>query len=62
MFYTSYVIVKTGKNDNDYSDTVHRYFGSRWGYIGRVTQIIFANLINLGAIFIFFLIIKYTIL
>ncbi len=57
-FYTCQVIVKTGGNDNDYSDTVHRYFGEKYGKFGRIIQIIFNLLINVGAIFIYFLIIK----
>jgi len=57
-FYTCQVIVKTGGKDNDYSDTVNRYFGERYGKIGRVIQIIFNLLINIGATFIYFVIIK----
>lgn len=57
-FYTCQVIVKTGGNDRDYSDTVHRYFGKRYGRMGRIVQIIFNLLINIGATFIYFLIIK----
>ena len=57
-FYTCQVIVKTGGKDNDYSDTVHRYFGDKYGRAARVIQIIFNLLINIGAIFIYFLIIK----
>jgi hypothetical protein len=52
------VIVKTGGKDRDYSDTVHRYFGNRYGMLGRVLQIIFNLLINTGAGFIIFLIIN----
>ncbi len=60
-FYTCQVIIKTGKKDNDYSDTVDRFFGPKWGKVGRIAQIIFGLLMNSGAAFIFFLIIKYTV-
>jgi hypothetical protein len=52
------VIVKTGGKDNDYSDTVDRYFGAKYGKFGRWIFVIFNLLINIGAIFIYFLIIK----
>jgi sodium-coupled neutral amino acid transporter 9 len=61
-YYTCQVIVKTGGKDNDYSDTVHRYFGDKYGKFGRSIQIIFNLLINVGAAFIYFLIIKYLFL
>jgi len=51
-------VVKTGGKDNDYSDTVERYFGSDWGRLGKVLQITFSILINIGALYIYFLIIK----
>lgn len=57
-YYTCQVVVKTGGNDNDYSDTVHRFIGPKYGFAGRVTQISFNLLINSGATFIYFLIIK----
>jgi hypothetical protein len=57
-YYTCVVIVKTGVQDNDYSDTVHRWLGRRWGFVGRSIQIIFAMLINVGAVFIYFLIVR----
>jgi sodium-coupled neutral amino acid transporter 9 len=58
-YYTCQVIVKTGGKDSDYSDTVHRYFGEKYGKFGRSIQVIFNLLINVGASFIYFLIIKY---
>ena len=57
-FYTSRIVVKTGGKDSDYSDTVSRYFGKRFGFAGRILQIVFNLSINLGAAFIYFLIIK----
>jgi amino acid permease len=57
-FYTCNVISKTGGSDNDYSDTVHAYLGRRYGYVGRVLQIVFSMAINVMGGFIYFLIIK----
>ncbi len=57
-YYTCQVIVKTGGKDNDYSDTVNRYLGERYGKFGSTIQIVFNLLINVGAAFIYFLIIK----
>ena len=57
-FYTCRVVVKTGGRDNDYADTVSRYFGKSFGPIGRRLQILFNLSINIGAIFIYFVIIK----
>lgn len=57
-YYSCQVIVKTGGKDNDYSDTVSRFFGKKYGYVGRVMQMVFQILINVGAAFIYFLIIK----
>ena len=39
-FYTAKIVVKTGGKDNDYADTVFRYFG-KFGKIGKILQIIF---------------------
>lgn len=57
-FYTCRVVVKTGGRDNDYADTVSRYFGKTFGPIGRILQILFNLSINIGAAFIYFVIIK----
>lgn len=57
-YYTCQVVVKTGGRDNDYSDTVEKYFGEEYGKVGKVIQITFSVLINIGALFIYFLIIK----
>lgn len=57
-FYTARIVVKTGGKDKDYSDTVCRYFGKKFGYLGRCFQIIFNLSINVGATFIYFVIIK----
>jgi hypothetical protein len=57
-YYTCNVISKTGGKDGDYSDTVNAYFGKKFGYFGRVLQIIFCIAINLGAGYIYFIIIK----
>ena len=59
-YYTCQVICKTGGHDNDYSDTVHRYLGTKYGYLGRVIQITFSIMINIGGTYIYFLIIKYN--
>jgi amino acid permease len=56
-FYTARIIVKTGGKDNDYADTVYRYFG-KVGNIGKVLQIVFNLSINIGATFIYFVIIN----
>ena len=56
-FYTARIVVKTGGKDNDYADTVYRYFG-KGGNIGKVLQIIFNLSINIGATFIYFVIIN----
>ena len=56
-FYTARIVVKTGGKDNDYADTVFRYFG-KGGHIGKVLQIIFNLSINVGATFIYFVIIN----
>ena len=57
-FYTCRVVVKTGGKDNDYADTVSRYFGKKFGFIGRCVQILFNLSINVGATFVYFVIIK----
>lgn len=57
-FYTCRVVVKTGGKDNDYADTVCRYFGEKFGKVGRVIQILFNLSINIGATFVYFVIIK----
>jgi hypothetical protein len=57
-WYTCQVVVKTGGKDNDYSDTVERYLGSKYGKLGKFLQILFSILINIGALYIYFLIIK----
>lgn len=51
-------MVKTGGKDNDYADTVCRYFGEKFGKVGRVIQILFNLSINIGATFVYFVIIK----
>ena len=56
-FYTAKIVVKTGGKDNDYADTVFRYFG-KFGKIGKILQIIFNLSINVGATFIYFIIIN----
>jgi len=58
-YYTSSIVVKTGIHDNDFSDTVVRYFGKKFGPCGRVLQIASNVLLNGGAMCIYFLIIKY---
>ena len=58
-FYTCRVVVKTGGKDEDYSDAVYRYFhvfGGVYGNIGKYMQIIFNLSINIGASFVYFLI------
>ena len=58
-FYTCRVVVKTGGKDEDYSDAVYRYFhvfGDIYGNIGKYMQIIFNLSINIGASFVYFLI------
>ena len=57
-WYTCNVVVKTGGKDNDYSDTVERYLGPKYGKAGKFLQILFSILINVGALYIYFLIIK----
>ena len=60
-FYTCRVVVKTGGKDEDYSDTVYRYFhifGEMNGNIGKYIQIIFNLSVNIGASFVYFLIIN----
>ena len=57
-FYTCRVVVKTGGQDDDYADTVCRYFGEKFGKTGRVIQILFNLSINIGATFVYFVIIK----
>ena len=60
-FYTCRVVVKTGGKDEDYSDTVYRYFrvfGEMSGNTGKYMQIIFNLSINIGASFVYFLIIN----
>ena len=58
MWYTAYIYVKTGLHAKDFSDTVELYFGRKFGYFGRILQIIGSALITIGANFVFFLIIK----
>jgi hypothetical protein len=57
-FYTCYIYVKTGLHAKDFSDVVAEYFGKKYGFFGRTLQIIGGTLITIGALFIFFLIIK----
>jgi len=60
-FYTCRVVVKTGGKDEDYSDAVYRYFGIFGkinGNIGKYMQIIFNLSVNIGASFVYFLIIN----
>lgn len=57
-FYTARIVVITGGRDKDFSDTVERYFGKKFGKVGRYAQIIFNFLLNLGAVFIYFVIIN----
>ncbi len=46
-FFSARIIVKRGGKDNDYADTVYKYFG-KVGNIGKVLQIIFNLSINIG--------------
>lgn len=57
-YYTCRIVVKTGGNDTDYANTVQRYFGPKYGKIGRIVQILFNLAINVGATFIYFVTIK----
>lgn len=49
-YYTCSLIVKCGKNDNDFSDTVYKYYG-KWGW--RVSMI-FSILLMWAAIVIYY--------
>ena len=57
-YYTAVTICKTGIDDNDFSDTIEKYLGKRFGLIGKYIQIIFSIMLNVGATYIYYLIIK----
>lgn len=57
-YYTAYITMKTGIFDNDFSETVAKYFGPKYGQFGRVTQIFFFLMNTIGVIFVYFTIIK----
>lgn len=59
-FYTCYIYLKTGLDENDFSDTVARFLGRKYGFLGRIVQIIGSISINLGAVYIYFIIICQT--
>ena len=57
-YYTCYIYIKTGLKSKDFSDTVAKYFGRNYGFYGRSLQIMSSIIMNLGALFIFLLIIS----
>jgi hypothetical protein len=57
-YYTAVTICKTGIEDNDFSDTIEKYLGKKYGSLGRYLQVIFSIMLNVGATYIYFLIIK----
>jgi hypothetical protein len=57
-FYTCYIYLKTGINAKDFSDTVSKYFGKKYGFYGRSLQIIASILLMVGINFIFVLLIR----
>jgi len=57
-YYTAVTICKTGIEDNDFSDTIEKYLGKKFGPYGRYFQVIFSIMLNVGATYIYFLIIK----
>jgi amino acid permease len=46
-FYTCYLVLKAAKNDEDYADTVYKYFGSKgWLFtMGMSILLIFSVLV-----------------
>jgi amino acid permease len=56
-FYTCNIINETG-GDGDYSEAVKVYFGAKYGNFGKILQILFCLAINIGAGYIYFLIMK----
>lgn len=57
-FYTCYIILKTGIDAKDFSDTVAKYFGKKYGFYGRSLQILASILLMIGINFIFVLLIR----
>jgi sodium-coupled neutral amino acid transporter 9 len=61
-YFTCSIVVKLGGNEEEFANVVYNYFnyafGKRYAKIGRIFQITFNLMINIGATFIYFLIIN----
>ena len=61
-YFTCYIVVKLGGKEEEYAKVVYNYFdygfGKRFAKIGKVLQITFNLMINIGATMIYFLIIN----
>ena len=61
-FFTCSLYIKLSDNEKDFANVVSKYFKYAFGVkaakVGKVTQIIFNLMINIGATFIYFLIIN----
>lgn len=60
-FYTCYIVIKIGIKDNDFCDTVYKYFsifGGNFGKFGKYLNVIFSLSTNIGFCFVYFIIIN----
>ena len=61
-YFTCSVIVRLGEKQNDFAVIVYNYllygFGKKAANVGKIIQIIFNLMINIGATFVYFLIIN----
>ena len=61
-YFTCYVVVRLGCKEEEYGNVVYNYFnygfGKKYAQIGRIMQITFNLMINIGATFVYFLIIN----
>jgi sodium-coupled neutral amino acid transporter 9 len=61
-YFTCSIVVKLGGKEEEFANIVYKYFnyvfGKRIAKIGKITQLAFNLLINIGATFIYFLIIN----
>ena len=61
-YFTCYIVVKLGGKEEEYANIVYNYFdygfGKKYAKMGRVLQITFNLMINIGATIVYFLIIN----